>query len=82
MEKQLINDAFKYAKNTLTDINPGHLEFINDIEEDILKRNILLSRTQIDVIVYYLDDVLQIKENDRNKISNLQDKLNALSDLP
>lgn len=36
-EKQLISDAFTYAKKSLIDFDSGHLEFLNEIEEDIIK---------------------------------------------
>lgn len=81
-EKHLINDAFKYANKDLTDFDLGHLEFLNEIEEDLLKMNILLSRTQIDVIAYYLNDLLQITQYDCNEVIVLQQKLNVISDLP
>lgn len=49
-EKNLISDALKYAKKSLMESDSGHVEFLNDIEEEMLKINILLSRTQIDII--------------------------------
>ncbi|WP_343607729.1 hypothetical protein [Chryseobacterium oranimense] len=81
-EKNIIRDALTYAKKTIADSDPGHLEFIDDIQEDIFKTNILLSRTQIDVIVYYLNNFICVIPHDKDEIAILQHKLNAFSDLP
>ncbi|UZT97951.1 hypothetical protein ODZ84_22755 [Chryseobacterium fluminis] len=81
-EKNLISDALKYAKKSLMESDSGHVEFLNDIEEEMLKINILLSRTQIDTIVYYLNYLPQTEIYNKNDVSNLQYRLNRLSDLP
>lgn len=81
-EKQLISKALQLARKSFKDIDSGHLEFINDIEEDLTKENILLSRTQIDVVVYYLDTLLMEIQYDNAAVLQLQHKLNSFSDLP
>ena len=81
-EKYLISSAILWEKRSAEYIDPMHMEFINDIEEDIKKEIILLSRTQIDVIVYYLETLLDTTEYDPKEISALQLKLNLISDLP
>lgn len=81
-EKQLITSAILLEKKLDEYIDPGHVEFINDIEEEIKRDTILLSRTQIDVIVYYLEALLETTEYDDKEVSALQHKLNFFSDLP
>lgn len=81
-EKHLITSAIFLKKRSDEYIDPSHMEFINDIEEDMEKETILLSRTQIDVIAYYLEMLMDIKEYDKKEVSALQYKLNLLSDLP
>lgn len=80
-EKHIIGKALKFAKNSI-DNDLGHLEYINDIEEDLKKQNLLFSRTQIDVIVFYLDILILEIKYDIAKVIALQQKLNSLSNLP
>lgn len=80
-EKHIISKALKFAKNSMDD-DLGHLEYIDDIEEDLKKENLLFSRTQIDVIVFYLDTVSMKIKYDIAKVFALKQKLNNLSNLP
>lgn len=80
-EKYLISQALNFAKK-FKDNDLGHLEFINDINEDLAKENLLFSRTQISIVVYYLDNLLAKTPSDSAKIIELQQKLNNISDLP
>lgn len=81
-EKNLIIAAIRREKESVENMDTGYLEFIHEMDEDIQKEIILLSRTQIDSIVYYLDTLFYLREYDSKEVLRLQHKLNALSDLP
>jgi hypothetical protein len=81
-EKNLIVSAIKFEKKIL-ERTDDEIEYVEEIEKEMDRENIFLSRRQIDSIVYYLGSLLD-KRNEFNSadVLMLESKLEALSDLP
>ncbi|MCJ8153260.1 hypothetical protein MKJ01_05725 [Chryseobacterium sp. SSA4.19] len=82
-EKDLILAAIKIEKEVKERFNDDESEEIEEIELEITKENIFLSRIQIDVIIYYLGALLDRREMfDQGDVLSLESKLEQLIELP
>lgn len=81
-EKRLILSAIKFEKEML-EIGDEEIEYVEEIENEMDKENIFLSRKQIDSIVYYLATLLDKREEfESADVLMLESKLESLSNLP
>ena len=82
-EKDLILAAIEIEKELQDRSDDEELEEIQELEEEIKKENVFLSRIQIDVIIYYLGALLDRRELfSQEDVLSLESKLEELSNLP
>lgn len=90
-EKTIILAAIKVRKEESNDndsdpetisINENDLNEALEIEEEIQKENIQLSRNQLNAIGTYLGPLMDENIFDQLDISALEDKISEITDLP
>ncbi|UTX46606.1 hypothetical protein [Chryseobacterium sp. MA9] len=82
-EKNLIQAAIQYEKEIQDRSDDEEIEYVEEIEEEIQKENVFISRRHIDSIIIYLGYLLDRKDQyDSGQILDLESKLDNLSNLP
>ena len=82
-EKELILAAIEIEKELQERSDDEQLEEIMELEQEIKKENVFLSRIQIDIIINYLGALLDRRELfNQADVLSLESKLEELSDLP
>lgn len=82
-EKNLIQAAIQYEKELQDRSDDEEIEYVEEIEEEIQKENVFISRRHIDSIIIYLGYLLDRKDQyDSGQIHALESKLDDLSNLP
>ncbi|WPO91823.1 hypothetical protein [Chryseobacterium sp. YR459] len=82
-EKNLIQAAIQYEKEIQDRSDDEEIEYVEEIEEEIQKDNVFISRRHIDSIIIYLGYLLDRKDQyDSGQILALESKLDNLSNLP
>ncbi len=82
-EKSLILAALQYEKELQDRSDDEEIEYVEEIEEEIQKENIFISRRHIDSLIIYLGYLLDRKDQyDNGQILSLESKLDDLSNLP
>lgn len=80
-EKILILAAIKHEKDLQNRSDDEEIEYIEEIEEEISRNNVFLSRRQLDTIGTYLGPLMDTGKFEQLKISALGDKISELTDL-
>lgn len=90
-EKTIILAAVKHEKGKLLEYNNDpitmgsydqEIKEVIEIEEEIKKDNVLLSRNQLIDITAYLGELVETNQFDSSDIYELDSKLNEIIDLP
>lgn len=80
-EKTLILEAIKHEKDLQNRSDDEEIEYIEEIEEEIGRNNVFLSRRQLDTIGTYLGPLMDTGKFKQLEISALEDKISELTDL-
>ncbi|MDR6525099.1 hypothetical protein J2787_000469 [Chryseobacterium rhizosphaerae] len=82
-EKELILSAIKYEKEVQDRADEDEIEYVEEIEDEIQKENVFISRRQIDSIIIYLGYLLDRRDQyDNGEVLLLESKLENFSNLP
>jgi hypothetical protein len=82
-EKNLILAAIQYEKEIQDKADDEEIDYVEEIEEEIQRENIFISRRNIDSIVIYLGHLLDKADQYNNaEVLSLESKLDDLSNLP
>ena len=82
-EKNLILAAIQYEKELQDRTDEDEIEYVEEIEDEIQKENIFISRRHIDSIIIYLGHLLNKADQYNNtQVLALESKLDDLSNLP
>lgn len=82
-EKELILAAITLEKELQKRSNDEELEGIEEMEDEIIRENIFLSRTQLSILFDYLEVLLDRKDRfNQTDVISLGVKLNELINLP
>ena len=80
-EKELILAAILHEKDIQARIDDEEIEYIEEIEEEINKNNVFLSRHQLDTIGTFLGPLMDTHKFDQLDISALEDKISEMTSL-
>lgn len=82
-EKNLILTAIQYEKELQDRTDDDEIEYVEEIEEEIQRDHIFISRRNIDSIVIYLGHLLnKADQYNKTRVLALESKLDDLSNLP
>ncbi|MCQ9639344.1 hypothetical protein MP478_08050 [Chryseobacterium sp. WG14] len=82
-EKKLILSAIKYEKEIQDRADEDEIDYVEEIEDEIQKENVFISRRQIDSIIIYLGYLLDRRDQyDNGEVLLLEGKLENFSNLP
>ncbi|CAH0262218.1 MULTISPECIES: hypothetical protein [unclassified Chryseobacterium] len=82
-EKKLILSAIKYEKEIQDRADEDEIDYVEEIEDEIQKENVFISRRQIDSIIIYLGYLLDRRDQyDNGEVLLLEGKLESFSNLP
>ncbi|MBL3547745.1 MULTISPECIES: hypothetical protein [Chryseobacterium] len=82
-EKELILSAIRYEKEVQDRADEDEIEYVEEIEDEIQKENVFISRRQIDSIIIYLGYLLDRRDQyDNGEVLLLESKLENFSNLP
>ncbi|KAB1230304.1 hypothetical protein DBR39_17210 [Chryseobacterium sp. KBW03] len=82
-EKSLLLAAMQYEKEIQDRSDDEELEYVEEIEEEIQRENVFISRRQIDSLIIYLGSLLDKKDQyNSGEVLALESKLDDLSNLP
>ncbi|SMC35536.1 hypothetical protein [Chryseobacterium sp. YR221] len=82
-EKELILSAIRHEKEVQDRADEDEIEYVEEIEDEIQKENVFISRRQIDSIIIYLGYLLDRRDQyDNGEVLLLESKLENFSNLP
>lgn len=82
-EKELILSAIRYEKEVQDRADEDEIEYVEEIEDEIQKENVFITRRQIDSIIIYLGYLLDRRDQyDNGEVLLLESKLENFSNLP
>ncbi|SMP16398.1 hypothetical protein [Chryseobacterium profundimaris] len=81
-EKDLILAAIQIEKENQDQDDSEEFKEMEDLEAEITRENVFLSRPQIDCVIYYLGALFQNSDYEQSDVIALDAKLEELSHLP
>ncbi|RLJ33961.1 hypothetical protein CLU97_3451 [Chryseobacterium sp. 7] len=82
-EKSMILAAIKHEKELQDRMDEEEIDYVEEIEEEMQRENIFISRRNIDSLIIYLGHLLdKTDQYNTAEVLTLESKLDDLSNLP